>query len=81
MRYLIAFLIFSLIVIFHELGHFWLAKLNGSRVNEFWRGLGPTLFGIQKGETNSSVKLLPFGGACMMEGEDAESNDEAAFSK
>lgn len=81
MRYLIAFLIFSLIVIFHELGHFWLAKLNGIRVNEFCLGLGPTLFGIQKGETKYSVKLLPFGGACMMEGEDAESNDEAAFSK
>jgi regulator of sigma E protease len=76
---LIAFLIFSIAVLFHELGHFLLAKANGIRVNEFCFGLGPTLFGIQKGETKYSVKLFPFGGACMMEGEDEESSDDHAF--
>ena len=50
-----------------------------SKVNEFSLGLGPTLFGIQKGETKYSIKLLPFGGACMMEGEDSESQDNKAF--
>lgn len=78
---LIAIIIFSIVVLFHELGHFLLAKANGIRVNEFSLGLGPTLFGIKKGETLYSIKLLPFGGACMMEGEDEESSDERAFGK
>ena len=72
MKIIIALLIFSIIILFHELGHFLLAKANGIRVNEFSLGLGPTLFGIQKGETKYSIKLLPFGGACMVEGEDSE---------
>lgn len=76
---IIAIIIFSIIVIFHELGHFLLAKANGIRVNEFSLGLGPTIVGIQKGETKYSIKLLPFGGACMMEGEDENSEDERAF--
>lgn len=79
MKIIIALLIFSILIIFHELGHFWLAKANGIRVNEFSLGLGPTLFGVTKGETKYSLKLLPFGGACMMEGEDGESSDERAF--
>lgn len=79
MKIIIALLIFSIIILFHEMGHFLLAKANGIRVNEFSLGLGPTLFGIQKGETKYSIKLLPFGGACMMEGEDGESSDNKAF--
>jgi regulator of sigma E protease len=79
--FIVAFLIFSIIVLFHELGHFLLAKANGIRVNEFCFGLGPTLVGVQKGETKYSIRLLPFGGACMMEGEDEDSSDEHAFGK
>lgn len=79
MSIIIALIVFSIIVIFHELGHFWLAKANGIKVNEFSLGLGPTIWGVQKGETKYSIKLLPFGGACMMEGEDEESSDERAF--
>ncbi len=78
---IIAILIFSIIVLFHELGHFLLAKANGIRVNEFCLGLGPTLVGFTKGETKYSIKLLPFGGACMMEGEDDSSDDDRAFNK
>ena len=78
---IIAILLFSIIVLFHELGHFLLAKANGIRVNEFSLGLGPTIVGFQKGETKYSLKLLPFGGACMMEGEDEASNDDKAFNK
>ena len=81
MSILIAIIIFSIIILFHELGHFLLAKANGIRVNEFSLGLGPTLIGFTKGETKYSLKLLPFGGACMMEGEDDSSEDERAFSK
>ena len=76
-----AIIIFSILVLFHELGHFLLAKANGIRVNEFSLGLGPTIFGFTKGETKYSLKLLPFGGACMMEGEDETSEDDRAFNK
>lgn len=79
MKIIIAILIFSAIILFHELGHFLLAKRAGIKVNEFCLGLGPTLFGVQKGETFYSLKLLPFGGACMMEGEDQESDSDRAF--
>ena len=81
MSIVVAILVFSLLILFHELGHFLLAKANGIRVNEFSLGLGPTLIGFTKGETKYSLKLLPFGGACMMEGEDEESTDDRAFNK
>ena len=66
-KYIIAILLFSAIILFHELGHFLLAKANGIRVNEFSLGLGPTIVGFTKGETKYSIKLLPFGGACMID--------------
>lgn len=81
LKILIAILIFSFIIIFHELGHFWVAKMCDVKVNEFWLGMGPTLFHFTKGETKYCLKLLPFGGACVMEGEDEESDDERAFNK
>lgn len=81
MNIVISILVFSLLILFHELGHFSLAKLNGIRVNEFSLGLGPTIVGFTKGETTYSLKALPFGGACMMEGEDENSDDERAFNK
>ena len=79
MKILIAIIIFSVIILFHELGHFLLAKANGIQVNEFSLGLGPTILGFTKGETKYSLKLLPFGGACMMEGEDDTSDNPRAF--
>ncbi len=81
MKIVIAILIFSLLIIFHELGHFLLAKANGIRVNEFCLGLGPKIFSIQKGETRYGLNLFPIGGACIMEGEDADSEDERSFGK
>lgn len=79
MNIILALIIFSVIILFHELGHFLLAKFNDVRVNEFCLGLGPTLVGFTKGETKYSLKLLPFGGACMMEGEDEASEDDRGF--
>ncbi len=76
MKIIVALLIFSLIVIFHELGHFLLAKRGGIRVNEFSLGMGPRLLSKQIGETRYSLKLLPFGGSCIMEGEDGVYEDE-----
>ena len=67
---LIFLLIFFVIVVGHEFGHFLLAKANGIRVNEFSIGMGPMLAHIQKGETDYVLRLLPIGGACIFEGED-----------
>ncbi len=84
MNILIAIVILSIIIIIHELGHFLLAKANGVAVTEFSLGLGPTLLKTKKNGTIFSLKLLPFGGACMMAGEDgvevAEADKETLFS-
>lgn len=79
MGIIIAILLFSAIVIFHELGHFLLAKANKIRVDEFSLGMGPTLIGKQIGETKFSLKLLPLGGACMMGEDDADDTAEGSF--
>lgn len=63
-------LIFGVVVLSHEFGHFLLAKMNGIHVVEFAVGMGPTLFSFTKKETKYAIKLLPIGGACMFEGED-----------
>lgn len=63
-------LIFGVVVIAHELGHFLIAKLNGIKVLQFSIGMGPDLIKFTKGETKYVLKLLPIGGACMFEGED-----------
>lgn len=74
-----AILIFSLVVIIHEFGHYFFARLGGIKVNEFSLGMGPRLFSFDAAGTKWSVKLLPIGGSCMMEGEDESSDDEGAF--
>ena len=75
MKILIAVIIFSAIILFHEFGHFLFAKLNGIGVTEFSLGMGPRLFSFQKGETCYSLKLLPIGGSCAMVGEDTDEED------
>ena len=79
MGIIIAIILFSFIIIFHELGHFLLAKANGIRVDEFSLGLGPTLVGKEIGGTKFSIKLLPFGGACMMGEDDTDDMSEGSF--
>ena len=54
--FLIAFVIFSIVILFHELGHFLLAKANGIRVNEFCFGLGPTICGYKKAKPNTALR-------------------------
>lgn len=76
---LVGILIFCLIVIIHELGHLLLAKKSGIYVPEFQVGFGPKLCSFKKGETEYSIRLIPFGGACKMLGEDGDSTDERAF--
>lgn len=77
--YVIAILLFLILIVIHEFGHFIAAKLLGVRVNEFALGMGPKLIKWGKGETKYSINLLPIGGYCAMEGEDESSGDERAF--
>lgn len=63
-------LIFGLVVVAHEFGHFLLAKANGIHVIEFAVGMGPKLLHFKKGETEYCLRLLPIGGACIFENED-----------
>lgn len=76
MTLILFLLIFCVVVISHEFGHFLVAKLNGIHVVEFSVGMGPTLLSFDKGDTKYSLKLLPLGGACMFEGEDGMNMQE-----
>ena len=76
---LAAFAVFLFVVLFHELGHFIAAKSVGIKVNEFAVGMGPAILKRQRGETEYSLRLLPLGGYCAMEGEDENSDDPRGF--
>ena len=75
LKFVIAVIIFSAIILIHELGHFLLAKKNGIIVTEFSLGMGPRLLSTVKGGTRYSLKLLPIGGSCAMLGEDTAEED------
>ena len=77
---LIAILAFGVLIADHELGHFLMARLCGVKVNEFSIGMGPALLKKQAKETLYSLRLVPIGGYCAMEGEDEETGDPRAFS-
>lgn len=76
---LVAILCFGIIILIHEAGHFFVAKKCGIRVLEFSIGMGPAIFSKTRGETKYSVRALPIGGYCAMEGEDESSSDPRAF--
>ncbi|WP_313960844.1 RIP metalloprotease RseP [uncultured Parvimonas sp.] len=75
-KIIIALLVFMVVVVVHEFGHFIFAKRAKIKVNEFSVGMGPKIFGKQKGETLYSVRALPLGGFCAMEGEDEEEEEQ-----
>jgi regulator of sigma E protease len=79
MYIIIAIIIFGILVATHELGHFLVAKACGIRVLEYSIGMGPAIFKKQGKETLYSLRILPLGGFCSMEGEDGESEDPRAF--
>ena len=81
MTIVIAILILSAVIFFHELGHFLMAKANHVVVTEFAFGLGPRLLSFKKGDTTYAWRLLPFGGFCSMLGEDEEEDAEGSFTK
>lgn len=76
----IIFLLGFLILI-HESGHFFVAKLCKIRVNEFAIGFGPTIFKKQGKVTKYALRLIPLGGFVSMEGEEERSTKEGSFSE
>jgi len=78
---LFAILIFSFLIFIHEFGHFITAKLSGVQVNEFAIFMGPAIWKKQKGETLYSIRCIPLGGYCAMEGEDEETDNPRSFQK
>ncbi len=81
MSIVFAILLFSFLIFVHEFGHFITAKLSGVRVNEFSMFMGPTIWKKQKGETLYSIRCIPIGGFCAMEGEDGDSEDPRSFGR
>jgi len=79
MYIVLAIVIFGLLILVHELGHFVAAKRLGVKVNEFAMGMGPKLFSFTRGETTYALRALPLGGACVMEGEDEDNLDPRSF--
>ena len=79
MYILIALLIFGVLIFIHELGHFLTAKALDVQVNEFAVCMGPAIWQKKKGETAYSLRCIPIGGYCAMEGEDEESENPRAF--
>ena len=67
-------IIFLLVILIHEFGHFIVAKMNGVNVLEFSIGMGPKLFQKESNGTLYSLRLLPVGGYCQLEGEDEEND-------
>lgn len=65
-------LMFFVLVTVHEWGHYFFAKRAGILVREFAIGFGPKLFSYRRGETQFTLRLLPFGGYARMAGEDPE---------
>ena len=81
-KIVVALLVFMVVVVVHEFGHFIFAKRAKIKVNEFAVGMGPKIFGKQKGDTLYSLRALPLGGFCAMEGEDeGEEDTELDFSE
>lgn len=73
---MIFLIVLSILVLVHELGHFFMARRLGVKVEEFGFGIPPKLVGVKVGETLYSINLFPFGGFVRLYGEDADQNIE-----
>lgn len=81
MEYVLAFLVLiGVLIWFHELGHFLMAKLFGVRVEIFSIGFGPVLLSKRIGETEYRLSALPLGGFVKLYGEEEQIEDKRAFS-
>jgi regulator of sigma E protease len=76
---IIGIIVFGILIAVHELGHFLAAKAFNVKVLEFSIGMGPRILKKQGRETLYSLRALPIGGSCLMEGEDEETPDPRSF--
>ena len=81
MTIVFAILLFSILIFVHELGHFLAAKASKVQVNEFAIFMGPAIWKKQKGDTLYSIRCIPIGGYCAMEGEDSDTDNPHSFQK
>ena len=81
MTIVFAVLLFSILIFVHELGHFIAAKASGIQVNEFSIFMGPAIYKKQIGQTLYSIRCIPIGGYCAMEGEDTDTENPRSFQK
>ena len=81
MSVIFAILLFSLLIFVHELGHFLAAKASKVQVNEFSMFMGPAIWKKKRGETLYSIRCIPIGGYCAMEGEDVDTDNPRSFQK
>lgn len=79
LTFFVSIIIFLLVVLVHEFGHFIVAKNSGIKVNEFSIGMGPLILSNNKGETQYSFRAIPMGGYVAMEGEEEDSQDKRSF--
>ncbi|MGN1317387.1 MAG: M50 family metallopeptidase [Lachnospirales bacterium] len=79
MSIIITLIIFTVIVVIHEFGHFIVAKKCNVRVDEFAVGMGPKLYGKKVGETEYTIRILPLGGFCRMADEIKGNNEKIGF--
>jgi regulator of sigma E protease len=79
LTFIAAILVFTLLVVIHEFGHFIIARLSGVKVEEFALGMGPKIWGYQGKETLYSIRAFPLGGFCKMLGEDESNQDPRSF--
>ena len=79
LTFIAAVIVFTLLVVIHEFGHFIIARLSGVKIEEFAVGIGPKIFGYQGPETLYTIRALPLGGFCKMLGEDESNQDPRAF--
>ena len=75
-----AIVIFFLLILVHEFGHYIVAKKSGTHVYEFAIGMGPLIRSFEKKGTRYSLRLIPIGGYVRLEGEDEETESPTGFS-
>ncbi|WP_031514413.1 RIP metalloprotease RseP [Desulfofalx alkaliphila] len=77
LTFIAAVFVFGILIFFHELGHFLVAKKVDIKVYEFSLGFGTKVFGFKRGETMYNLRLIPLGGYVRMAGMDPEEEDKA----
>ncbi|MDD6735651.1 MAG: site-2 protease family protein [Clostridiales bacterium] len=76
---IVTIVIFMVMITLHEFGHFIMAKTLGVNVLEFSVGMGPAVFKRKGKDTLYSLRALPIGGYCRLDGEDGGSDNPSAF--